>query len=159
MFCRWNGQAWVTTRVDDAGDVGAFCSLDFDSSGNPVISYYNSYPGILQVLHCGNPYCTSGNTAFSPDPASGGDGGTSLQLDSSGNPVVTYLREQDDEDLGVLHCGDAYCSVPVGGAAEPPDFAAGASGIGGAYAVLGAVGAVLAITVAGTVVAKRRGVH
>jgi hypothetical protein len=48
-------------------------------------------------------------------------------------------------------------SYAVGGVAEPPDFAAGASGMGGAYAVLGAVGGVLAITVAGTVAAKRRG--
>ena len=46
----------------------------------------------------------------------------------------------------------------VGGIAEFPDLASkGGSGVGGAYAVLGAVGAVLAITVAGTVSAKKRG--
>jgi acetyl esterase/lipase len=48
----------------------------------------------------------------------------------------------------------------VGGVAELLDFAAGGSGVGGgAYAVLGMVGGALAITVAGILAVKRRGVQ
>ncbi len=59
-------------------------------------------------------------------------------------------------------CGSNSAGSPsvVGGVAQFPDLAtrSGPSGMGGgAYAVLGAVGGVLALTVAGTVASKRRG--
>ena len=90
-----------------------FCclSLALDASGNPVVAFHAKFPGFqLQVLHCGNPNCTAGNSIELPDStASAID--ASLALDASGNPVVSYVSVLGlTEGLKVLHCNDPDCS-------------------------------------------------
>jgi hypothetical protein len=42
MYAKWDGSDWDDkTVVDSDGNVGEFCSLAFDSSGNPSIGYYD----------------------------------------------------------------------------------------------------------------------
>ena len=133
-LCRGNDEA---DKVLGVGSItfGQFTSLALDASGNPVVSYYgsNGSVGELHLLHCGDPTCSAGNSTTVPD--SGGNVGryTSLALDASGNPIVSYIDSATDE-LKVLHCNDPLCEG-AGDVIAVPD-----SGSGNTSLVLDAAG-------------------
>jgi hypothetical protein len=115
------------TAPDSAGLVTAVqTSLALDAAGNPVISYFDSNTNDLKVMHCNDPNCAGGGESIvSPDTYGVVGMFSSLALDSSGLPVVSY---RDSEGLlKVIQCYDANCEDS--GMAVPD--AVGASAVAG----------------------------
>jgi len=94
---------------DVAAEVGRFVSLALDGSGFPVMSYYDGLNGALRVLHCTNPDCSGPQTPRIVDSAGEVGQYSSLVLDSSGNPVISY-NDADNANLKVLRCTNPDCS-------------------------------------------------
>ncbi|MDZ4278497.1 MAG: hypothetical protein U1B78_05105 [Dehalococcoidia bacterium] len=105
---------------DTTGAVGLYTSISLDALGNPVVSYASSSTGDLKLLHCDDPNCAgTGETMSEPDTSGEIAQFTSLTLDASGNPVVSYFDDAND-NLKVLHCDDPNCSG-TGDTATAPD--------------------------------------
>ena len=100
----------VIVTPDTATKNGSHSSIKLDSSGNPIVAYYNSVSKSLKILHCGDANCKTGNSIVTAD--SGGDVGSypSMTIDGSGFPAVSYL-DLKNRKLKLLRCGNALCSA------------------------------------------------
>lgn len=107
---------------DTAYNVGQYTSLALNTSGNPVVSYYNATARGLRLLLCGNHSCSIGRQIVAPDPAPDVGRYSSLRLDASGLPVVAYFDDANAA-LKVLHCGTADCAAR--NTIETPDVVSG----------------------------------
>jgi hypothetical protein len=87
-------------------------SLALDTRGNPVISYGGrlGQANVLRVLRCGDTVCSAGNTFVTLDVADSFEAHTSLELDGSGRPVVSYFG---GDTIRVLRCSDEDCRGSV----------------------------------------------
>jgi len=100
------------TAVDSTGDVGEYTSVTIGADGLPVISYYDGtgYHEDLKVAHCGNVYCSAGNTITTVDSTGSVGYSSSVTLGADGLPVISYL-DLTNANLKVAHCGNAACSA------------------------------------------------
>ncbi len=83
-------------------------ALVLTTSGQPVISYYNSSSRNLMLVVCSTATCTS-TTVSVIDSA--GDVGqySSIRLTSSGLPVISYY-DATNRDLKAAFCGNLLCT-------------------------------------------------
>ncbi|WKZ83493.1 MAG: cell wall-binding repeat-containing protein [Acidimicrobiia bacterium] len=107
----WGGGESIETVDPSANNVGQFSSLALDSSGFPVVSYYDATTGDLKLAHCNDANCTGGGESIQTVDSSANNVGqySSLALDSSGFPVVSYY-DATTGDLKLAHCNDANCA-------------------------------------------------
>ncbi len=89
-------------------NIGTESSMQLDSNGFPVVAYTAQIPGAtaVRLLHCNDVVCAGGDdsieTVFS---STSGIVNPSLSLDTSGNPIITFLHG----GINVMHCNDANC--------------------------------------------------
>ena len=103
-------------------DGGMYSSVAMDSQDRPIVSHYASDTQDLKVLHCGDPACENGNTDVAPDVSAADVGQySSLVLDDSGNPIVSYY-DNTNGHLKLLRCGNPACTA--GNSVTTADFSA-----------------------------------
>ena len=108
-YAHWTGSNWAIQTVDSAGDVGRFASLALDATGNPHISYFDRTNGDLKYAHwlalshrdaaqsgdewmmsAGSSSLASGWVIQTVDSTGFVGQYTSLALDATGNPHISY---------------------------------------------------------------------
>ena len=83
-----------------------------DSSGFPVISYYDD-TNSLKLVVCNDVNCAGGDESIAVVDTAGDVGRfTSLELDDSGFPVISY-NDYGNDDLKLAVCNNATCTQPT----------------------------------------------
>ena len=108
-----DGYAGCPTGCAGNVEISRHKSIVLDSSGYPVITYYDITNSDLWIVHCGDANCASGNDYTLVDGSGASSVGTysHLKLNStSGYPIITYLDVGAD-DLKIAVCSDAACNT------------------------------------------------
>ena len=96
--------------IDTTGNVGEGATIVIGADGLGLISYLNITNMDLEVLHCGNLYCSSGNTISNVDTVGNVGGFSSITIGADGLGLVSYY-DFSNGDLKVLHCGNLSCTA------------------------------------------------
>jgi hypothetical protein len=107
----------IYPTVDEDGVVGLYTSLELNSSGLPVVSYWDNSHGNLKVMTCMDASCENRVFGIADEGFHSGDAVdgivglyTSLALKSNGNPVVSHY-DLTREDLRLVICGNPFCTL------------------------------------------------
>jgi VCBS repeat-containing protein len=107
--CVGGGESIVIVRASSLFAAGEYTSLELDANGYPVVSLRGGVFGRLLLLHCNDPNCAGDDDSVrGVDDADGGLF-TSLELDATGNPVISYYGNFTG-DLKLAHCNDPDCA-------------------------------------------------
>ena len=105
--CALLGENTVTPESSGAG---LYTSIALNASGSPVVSFYDAMGGDVELTICNNIDCSASWVNIHPDSA--GDVGlyTSVALDSSDRPVMSYYDATKGK-LKLLRCNSADCTA------------------------------------------------
>jgi len=117
VYCSLGNNVTVVANAGGGGVLGRReYDLDVGSDGSPIIAYVDrqtSLPYKLQVIHCGDTACTSGNTINMVDNGGGfASVGVypSITIGQDGLPIVSY-HDIYNGDLKTVNCGNLDCSA------------------------------------------------
>lgn len=102
-YAEWDGQSWILQTVDGSGtggepaNVGRYSSLKIDSAGNPHISYYDATNGDLKYAYRMNGVWFIQTVDGIQSAAHDVGQFTSLALDSSSRPRISYYDVQNGD--------------------------------------------------------------
>lgn len=108
--------ASATTNTVDAGALGNasdYTSIQLDSSGFPVISYYDPTPSLasLKLAHCTTVDCSGTININTIDRGTTTGVWSSLELHPvTGFPLVSYFRSGPGNVAALAACADANCT-------------------------------------------------
>lgn len=103
----------ITTVVSSPNDEGMNTSLKLAAGDLPVIAYYDADDDSVNVAFCSSVDCSGPVTVTTIDSSSHvGFDGISMQLDSSGNPVMSYY-DVTNTRLKLAHCTNATCTSVI----------------------------------------------
>jgi hypothetical protein len=109
--------AVTSNSVHTAGNAGTFPSVTIGTADHfPVISYKGEDGNNLMLAHCDDRLCSNpcgvgGTTCTTVDPSANDVGlYTSVTIGRDLLPVVSYF-DNSDNDLRLLHCGNAACTA------------------------------------------------
>ena len=99
----------TATAVDSAGLVGLHTSITVGADGLGLISYHEATDNFLNVVHCGNAACSSGNSATTVDGAGNVGQYAAITLGSDGLALISYYDATNFE-LKVFRCSNLTCT-------------------------------------------------
>jgi hypothetical protein len=101
----------ISTNVDNGnGGTVYWNSMVLDTSGFPVIAYFDNSGYNLELIHCNDANCTGNDESYASVESTNDVGRTpSIVLDSAGFPVIAY-HDNTNGDLRIVHCGNANCT-------------------------------------------------
>jgi hypothetical protein len=92
-YAKWSSPSgpWTITTVDStSANVGKYCSIALDSSGNPHISYRDATFNKIKYARWTGSDWSTGDVDGPPNTGFLGNYGTSIAVDSSGNAHISY---------------------------------------------------------------------
>lgn len=97
--------------IDPNGGVTfpAYTSIVLDTSGFPVVSYFDPIANVLRVGRCLDANCVS-SVVSTADNVGGSTGAfSSIVLDGAGNPIISSF-DNVFSDLVITRCADPFCN-------------------------------------------------
>lgn len=107
--------------LDPAEDVGLETAVVVGSDGLPFIAYRDSTSSEIDVVHCGNADCSSGNVFTSGvDTAAAAELGLDVVLGDRGRPLLAY-RVLGESGFRTFQCSDPACTAGTEGVYVDPE--------------------------------------